>query len=107
MLPHIVEPYDEHLPDYEVELVIVIGKTAKNVPEEEALDYVLGYTGANDVGTRSISCSLNLLMLLRSHSGNGSTRFHRWDSPKVSTTQIRSAQSSFLQQPSLILKLFH
>lgn len=39
----------EHVPDYEVELAIVIGKAAKNVSEADALDYVLGYTGANDV----------------------------------------------------------
>jgi 2-keto-4-pentenoate hydratase/2-oxohepta-3-ene-1,7-dioic acid hydratase in catechol pathway len=32
-----------------VELTIVIGKAAKNVPEKDALDYVLGYTAANDV----------------------------------------------------------
>lgn len=48
-LPPIVKPYEEHLPDYEVELVIVIGQTAKNVSEKDAMDYVLGYTGANDV----------------------------------------------------------
>jgi 2-keto-4-pentenoate hydratase/2-oxohepta-3-ene-1,7-dioic acid hydratase in catechol pathway len=42
----------EHLPDYEVELTIVIGKAAKNVSEADALDYVLGYTGANDVSFR-------------------------------------------------------
>ncbi|KAG8760279.1 hypothetical protein FRC14_003577 [Serendipita sp. 396] len=52
VLPNIVRPYEEHLPDYEVELAIVIGKTAKNVSEEDALDYVLGYTGANDVSFR-------------------------------------------------------
>ena len=38
--------------DYEVELAIVIGKTAKNVTEEEALEYVLGYTCAQDVSAR-------------------------------------------------------
>lgn len=43
------QPVKEHIPDYEVELAIVIGKVAKNVSEEDALDYVLGYTGANDV----------------------------------------------------------
>lgn len=48
-LPKVVSPVHEHLPDYEVELVIVIGKDAKNVTEADALDYVLGYTGANDV----------------------------------------------------------
>lgn len=50
-IPHIAQPPQEHLPDYEVELVIVIGKAAKNVSEADALDYVLGYTGANDVRT--------------------------------------------------------
>jgi 2-keto-4-pentenoate hydratase/2-oxohepta-3-ene-1,7-dioic acid hydratase in catechol pathway len=38
--------------DYEAELAVVIGKTAKNVSKEEALDYVLGYTCANDVSAR-------------------------------------------------------
>ncbi|GAA5932239.1 hypothetical protein JCM3775_001169 [Rhodotorula graminis] len=38
--------------DYESELVIVIGKAAKNVSEQDALDYVLGYTAANDVSSR-------------------------------------------------------
>ncbi len=38
--------------DYEAELCIVIGKTAKNVCEAEALDYVLGYTCGNDVSAR-------------------------------------------------------
>lgn len=35
--------------DWEVELAVVIGKDCKNVSEEEALDFVLGYTVANDV----------------------------------------------------------
>ncbi|RDW85508.1 hypothetical protein BP5796_03833 [Coleophoma crateriformis] len=39
--------------DYESELVIVIGKKCKDVPEAEALDYVLGYTAANDVSSRA------------------------------------------------------
>jgi len=38
--------------DYEVELAVVIRKQAKNVSEAEALDYVLGYTIANDVTSR-------------------------------------------------------
>ena len=35
--------------DYEGELAVVIGKAAKHVSRERALDYVLGYTCANDV----------------------------------------------------------
>lgn len=38
--------------DYECELVVVIGKTCKNVCKAEALDYVLGYTCGNDVSAR-------------------------------------------------------
>lgn len=37
---------------YECELAIVIGKTAKNVKAENADDYVLGYTVANDYAIR-------------------------------------------------------
>ncbi len=38
--------------DYECELAVIIGKTAKNVSKENAFDYVLGYTCANDVSAR-------------------------------------------------------
>lgn len=40
--------------DYEVELGIVIGKTAKHVPKEVALDYVFGYCTTNDLSARDI-----------------------------------------------------
>ena len=40
--------------DYEVELVVVIGRTAKQVAIEEAMDYVFGYTVLNDVSARDI-----------------------------------------------------
>lgn len=38
--------------DYEAELAVVIGKECKNVSEADAMDYVLGYTAANDVSSR-------------------------------------------------------
>jgi 2-keto-4-pentenoate hydratase/2-oxohepta-3-ene-1,7-dioic acid hydratase in catechol pathway len=38
--------------DYEAELAVVIGKTARDVPVERALEYVLGYTCGNDVSAR-------------------------------------------------------
>jgi 2-keto-4-pentenoate hydratase/2-oxohepta-3-ene-1,7-dioic acid hydratase in catechol pathway len=38
--------------DYEAELAVVIGKKGKNIPREEALQYVQGYTCANDVSAR-------------------------------------------------------
>lgn len=39
--------------DWEVELGVVIGKRAKYVSEEEALDYVAGYCVVNDVSERT------------------------------------------------------
>ncbi|MFN0011116.1 MAG: fumarylacetoacetate hydrolase family protein [Phycisphaerales bacterium] len=38
--------------DYEGELAVVIGRAARDVPRERALDYVLGYAAANDVSAR-------------------------------------------------------
>ncbi|VAX11841.1 Fumarylacetoacetate hydrolase family protein [hydrothermal vent metagenome] len=38
--------------DFEAELAVIIGRHAKDVAEENALDYVLGYTAANDVSAR-------------------------------------------------------
>nr|WP_237464811.1 fumarylacetoacetate hydrolase family protein [Leucobacter luti] len=40
--------------DYEGELGVVIGRAAKNVTPEEALDYVFGYTTINDITARNI-----------------------------------------------------
>jgi len=44
-------PYVKEL-DYEGELVIVVGKRAKDVPVERAQDYIFGYTIMNDVSAR-------------------------------------------------------
>jgi 2-keto-4-pentenoate hydratase/2-oxohepta-3-ene-1,7-dioic acid hydratase in catechol pathway len=44
--------------DYEAELAIVIGKQARNVSEEDAGQYVLGFTCGNDVSARD--CQLRL-----------------------------------------------
>ncbi|ACT03573.1 fumarylacetoacetate hydrolase family protein [Paenibacillus sp. JDR-2] len=40
--------------DYEAELAIVIGRTAKNVSVDEALDYVFGYSTSNDLSARDL-----------------------------------------------------
>lgn len=38
--------------DYEVELAVIIGKYGKNVPKEQAMEYVYGYTVINDISAR-------------------------------------------------------
>lgn len=40
--------------DYEAELVVVMGREAKCVPEEKALDCVLGYCNGNDLSARDL-----------------------------------------------------
>jgi 2-keto-4-pentenoate hydratase/2-oxohepta-3-ene-1,7-dioic acid hydratase in catechol pathway len=40
--------------DYESELGVVIGKTVRNVSEEDALDYVFGYCNTNDLSEREM-----------------------------------------------------
>jgi len=41
--------------DWEAELGVVIGRSAKNVPIEAALDFVAGYTIGNDLSARDVS----------------------------------------------------
>ncbi|MDS0300629.1 2,4-diketo-3-deoxy-L-rhamnonate hydrolase [Halogeometricum sp. S1BR25-6] len=48
----IVHPADVDQVDYEVELGIVMGRTAKHVSAEDASEYVAGYTAVNDVSAR-------------------------------------------------------
>jgi len=50
IIPHITQEGDTC--DSEAELAVIIGKAARDVSEDEAMDYVLGYTAANDVSDR-------------------------------------------------------
>ncbi len=45
--------------DYEIELAVIIGKTAKCIKPAKALDYVAGYTIANDISARSVTFKTN------------------------------------------------
>ncbi|KAE8422715.1 hypothetical protein BDV36DRAFT_279835 [Aspergillus pseudocaelatus] len=48
-----IHPKAQSMLDYEGELGIVIGRDALNVSEDKALDFVLGYTCANDISARN------------------------------------------------------
>jgi 2-keto-4-pentenoate hydratase/2-oxohepta-3-ene-1,7-dioic acid hydratase in catechol pathway len=50
----IIYPQMSRRVDYEAELAVIIGKTARRVKEENALEYVLGYTCFNDVTARDL-----------------------------------------------------
>jgi 2-keto-4-pentenoate hydratase/2-oxohepta-3-ene-1,7-dioic acid hydratase in catechol pathway len=47
-------PAYSQMVDWEVELAAVIGKVARDVPAERALEYVAGYTIANDLSARDV-----------------------------------------------------
>lgn len=60
LLPHngkIEIAFPEHQTDFEAELTVVIGKTAKNVPTENALDFVFGYSVGLDISDRDLQKS--------------------------------------------------
>ena len=57
--------------DYEVELVVVMGKTARDVPKEKALEYVFGYCVGNDFSARDLQFKTPQLMLGKTSDGFG------------------------------------
>src|SRR6266568_4808941 len=60
LLPHngtIEIAFPEHQTDFETELGIVIGRPAKSVPADRALDFVFGYTIGLDISDRDLQKS--------------------------------------------------
>ncbi|WP_340002976.1 fumarylacetoacetate hydrolase family protein [Oceanobacillus sp. FSL K6-0127] len=55
--------------DYEVELGIVIGKEAKNISKQDALNYVFGYVTANDLSARDLQFVSSQWLLGKSCDG--------------------------------------
>jgi 2-keto-4-pentenoate hydratase/2-oxohepta-3-ene-1,7-dioic acid hydratase in catechol pathway len=55
--------------DYEVELVVVMGRRARDVPEEKALSYVFGYANGNDFSARDLMRVTSQLMLGKTCDG--------------------------------------
>lgn len=50
----VVLPAHVKQPDWELELAVIIGRPARHVSREQALDYVAGYTVANDTSARDL-----------------------------------------------------
>jgi 2-keto-4-pentenoate hydratase/2-oxohepta-3-ene-1,7-dioic acid hydratase in catechol pathway len=57
--------------DYEAELVIVIGRTARNVAEAEAPNYIFGYCTGNDFTARDLQSRSSQWMLGKTLDGSG------------------------------------
>ena len=77
--------------DYEAELCVVIGSNGRDIPEEKALDYVLGYTASNDVSARQLqnltgqwsyskgidgSCPLGMYYMILGHTKLSHTKIY-------------------------------
>jgi 2,4-didehydro-3-deoxy-L-rhamnonate hydrolase len=63
----IVVPRPDAQTDYEVELCVVIGRKARRLTEENAMDYVFGYTILNDVSAREVMArEIKQVMLCKS-----------------------------------------
>jgi 2-keto-4-pentenoate hydratase/2-oxohepta-3-ene-1,7-dioic acid hydratase in catechol pathway len=57
--------------DYEAELVIVIGRTARNVSEADAPQYIFGYCTGNDFTARDLQSRSSQWMLGKTLDGSG------------------------------------
>jgi len=61
---NIVIPAEDTLTDYEVELSVVIGQTARGLTEETAMDAVFGFTVVNDVSAREVMVREKMQVML-------------------------------------------
>ena len=59
----VVLPTTTQKPDWELELAVIIGRRARNVMREEALQYVAGYSIVNDVSARDLIARTDYKML--------------------------------------------
>ncbi|MDM0059158.1 fumarylacetoacetate hydrolase family protein [Variovorax fucosicus] len=59
----VVLPGTTEKPDWELELAVVIGRPARHVRREEALDYIAGYSIVNDVSARDLIARTDYKML--------------------------------------------
>jgi 2-keto-4-pentenoate hydratase/2-oxohepta-3-ene-1,7-dioic acid hydratase in catechol pathway len=60
----IVIPSPDTQTDYEVEFAVVLGRTAKRLTQDNAMDYVFGYTIVNDVSAREVMIRERMQMML-------------------------------------------
>ncbi len=88
--------------DYEAELVVVIGKRAKNVSEDDAADVIFGYCVGNDVSVRDWQLRTQQHSLGKSF--DTAAPFGPWittaDSVDVADLRVRSFVNDELRQDS-------
>ncbi|WP_337860001.1 fumarylacetoacetate hydrolase family protein [Ferroplasma sp.] len=77
--------------DYEGELCVMIGKTARNVKEEDAFNYILGYFAGNDVSSRLLQYRTSQFYL-----GKSMDNFYP-NGPYISIDEIKDPQNLKIQ----------
>jgi 2-keto-4-pentenoate hydratase/2-oxohepta-3-ene-1,7-dioic acid hydratase in catechol pathway len=91
--------------DYEVELGVVIGKRAKNVRAEDAMEHIFGYTVINDVSARSVqmnNAQVDLGKSFDTFCPMGPWIVTRDEVPDVMSVRIQSHVNGELRQDALI-----
>ena len=91
--------------DYEAELGVIIGRPAKDVSPEDALDHVWGYTVVNDITARDIQYSEAQWSRCKSFDGFTPDRARSWSPPtrcpiRRTCTSGRSLDGQTLQDAS-------
>lgn len=93
--------------DYEAEMAIVISKTGKNIAENDAMDYVLGFTCANDVSARKLQFANSQWCFSKgapsNHLSNAQANSYFFFG-QVLMDQLPSGQFSFPQHQSVTPK---
>lgn len=79
--------------DYETELVVVIKKKGFEIPEDEALDYVLGYSVGHDVSHRGWQIDRGGEPEPQFSMGKGADGWAPWGPALVSTNVIKDPQT--------------
>jgi len=93
--------------DYEAELAVIIGKTGRHIAPEKAMDYVWGYTIANDITARDLQKTHQQWFLGKSLDGFcplGPWLVSR-DEIDLATTAIRCEVNGELRQNAALTSL--
>lgn len=86
--------------DYEAELVIVIGKKARDITKEQAENYIFGYTAGNDFSARDLQLRTTQWLLGKSPDGFAPIGPHivSADAIDVSSLTVQSYVNGMLRQ---------
>ena len=89
--------------DYEVELAVIIGKEGKNISEEDAENYIFGYSVFNDLSSRTLQTSHGQWLIGKSldeYTSMGPVIVDRQELPMPLELDVRSYVNGELRQNS-------